>query len=403
MAKVKKSGIAIVGVLLAVAAVGYFFVDQAQRDKARAAAASAGPAGVPVSIGVAEARDMPVYVRGIGTVQAYKAVTVKSRVDGQIMKVSFKEGQDVKEGDPLFQIDPRPFQAALDQAQANKQRAEAQLAGASADLDRYGKLVGSGFQSRQSVDQQKAIVDALKGEIAADEAAIETARLNLGYADIRAPIDGRTGSRQVDPGNLVQAGQNTALVTINQIKPIYVNFTVPQDWTDEIRLNQAKAPLAVIAYGTDDKTELAEGKVTLIENQIDSSTGTLRLKGTFENTDERLWPGEFVNARLVLSTRKDSIVVPARTVMQGANDSYVYVVKADNTVERRTVEVSGTQAGMAIVTKGLALGEKVVVDGQYRLTNGAKVRVDTAGDAKQPAPSTAQQPPKAAPSADTKG
>jgi len=376
MAKAKKSRWAIVGILLVIAAAGYFFIDQAQRDKARAAAANAPSPGIPVTVGISEQRDVPVYVRGIGTVQAYKMVTVKSRVDGQIVKVSFEEGQDVKAGDPLFQIDPRPFQAALDQATANKQRDEAQLVGAQADLERFSKLVGQGFQSRQSVDQQTATVDALKGSIAADAAAIETAKLNLDYANIRSPIDGRTGSRQVDLGNLVQVSQNTALVTITQIRPIYVNFTVPQSQTDPIRTNQAKGPLTVVAYGPDDKTELSRGTVTLIENQIDTTTGTLRLKGTFENTDERLWPGEFVNARLILGMRKGAVTVPVRTVMQGASDSYVYVVKPDNTVERRTVQVAMSQDGVAVIEKGLALGEKVVVDGQYRLTNGARIRVD---------------------------
>ncbi|HSH99255.1 MAG TPA: efflux RND transporter periplasmic adaptor subunit [Reyranella sp.] len=378
MALVRKSGVAIIGVLLVASVAGYLFIDQANRDKARAAAASSAPPGTPVTIGTAEAKDMPVYVRGIGTVQAYKMVTVKSRVDGQIMTVGFEEGREVKAGDPLFQIDPRPFQAALDQARANKQRDEAQLAGAAADLERYGKLVGQGYQSRQSYDQQKATVDALKGSVAADEAAIETAQLNLDYANIRAPIAGRTGSRQVDPGNLVQSSQNTALVTITQTKPIFVNFTVPQDHTDEIRTNQMAGALTVVAYGSDDKTELGRGKVTLIENQIDAATGTLRLKGTFDNADERLWPGAFVTVRLVLATRGDAVTVPQRTVMQGANDSFVYVVKADSTVERRTVVVTAAQDGVAIIDKGLAAGEKVVVDGQYRLTNGARIRIDTA-------------------------
>jgi multidrug efflux system membrane fusion protein len=387
MARVRKSGIAFaVTALLAASAAGYFFIDQANRDKARAAEVSTVPPGIPVTVGVAESRDMPVYVRGIGTVQAYKMVTIKSRVDGQIVKVAFEEGQEVKAGDPLFQIDPRPFQAAFDQAQANKQRSEAQLVGAEADLERFGKLIGSGYETRQKVDQQKAIVDALKGAIAGDDAAIETARLNLGYADIRAPIDGRTGSRQVDAGNLVQASQNTALVTITQTRPIFVTFTVPQDQTDEIRTNQASCPLAVVAYADDDKTELARGKVTLIENQIDAATGTLKLKGTFDNADERLWPGEFVNARLVLATRKDAITVPQRTVMQGATDSYVYVVKADSTVERRTVEVAATQEGIAVIEKGLKAGEKIVVDGQYRLTDGARIKADSPKPDQPPPP-----------------
>ncbi|HTE79216.1 MAG TPA: efflux RND transporter periplasmic adaptor subunit, partial [Reyranella sp.] len=381
-------------VLLAVAAAGYIFIDQANRDKARAAAASAAPPGIPVTVGIALKKDMPVYVRGIGSVQAFNMVTVKSRVDGEIMKVAFKEGQEVKAGDPLFQIDPRPFQAALDQATAAKQRSEAQLVGAAADLERFGKLMGSGFQSRQSFDQQKAITDALKGAIAGDQAAIDTARLNLSYADIRAPIDGRTGSRQVDPGNLVQASQNTALVTITRTRPIFVNFTVPQDQTDTIRTNQAVAPLVVIAYSSDEKTELGRGKVTLIENQIDAATGTLKIKATFENTDERLWPSQFVSVRLVLSTRKDAVTVPQRTVMQGASDSFVYVVKADNTVERRTVEIASSQDGVAVIGKGLDAGDKMVIDGQYRLTNGAKIKVETPKTA-QPRASAAAPPPAA--------
>jgi multidrug efflux system membrane fusion protein len=331
---------------------------------------------IPVSADIVGQRDMPVYVHGIGTVQAFKTVTVKTRVDGQIMKVAFEEGQEVKAGEPLFQIDPRPFQAALDQALAAHQRDQAQLTGAQLDLDRYGKLIGSGFQSRQSYDQQKATVDALKGSLAADQAAVDTARLNLAYADIRAPIDGRTGQRLVDPGNLVQAGQNTSLVTITQVKPIFVNFTVPQDKADEIRRNQAAGALSVIAYASDDKTVLGQGKVSLIDNQIDAATGTLRVKAQFDNADERLWPGEFVNARLVLATRAASVTVVQRAVMQGAAGYFVYVVKPDNTVARRTVEVADMQEGIAVIKSGLQPGEKLVIDGQYRLIDGSPVKVD---------------------------
>jgi multidrug efflux system membrane fusion protein len=378
MAKVRKSGIAVIVAVLIVAAGGYVLLGQMERDKARAAAASAAPPGVPVTVGTAETKDVPVFVRGIGTVQAFKTVTVKTRVDGHIVKVSFEEGQEVKVGDPLFQIDPRPFQATLDQAMANKQRDEAQLQGAQLDLERFGKLLAPGFQSRQSYDQQKATVDALKGTIAADQANIETAKLNLTYADIRAPIDGRTGQRLVDLGNMVTAGQNTPLVTITQTKPIFVNFTVPQDQTDKIRSNQTTGPLTVDAYASDDKTLLAEGKVTLIDNQIDQATGTLRLKATFENANERLWPGEFVNARLVLATRKGAVTVPQRAVLQGADGYYAFVGKPDSSVERRTVEVAAMQDGIAVIAKGLAAGDKVVVDGQYRLSNGTRIRIDTA-------------------------
>jgi len=388
MGRAKYSGLAVIVAVLAAAGGAYFFLDNSGRDKAQAAAAAASRAAIPVTAAIAEQKNVPVFVRGLGTVQAYKTVSVKTRVDGQIVKISFDEGQEVKAGDPLFQIDPRPFQAALEQAQAAKQRDEAQLAGAELDLDRYGKLLPSGFQSKQSWDQQKATVDALKGSIAADQAAIDTARLNLEYADIRSPIDGRTGQRLVDLGNLVQVSQGTRLVSITQIKPIFVNFTVPQEATDAIRRNHATEPLTVYAYDSDDKTLLAQGRVTLIDNQIDTATGTLRLKAEFANADERLWPGEFVNARLRLSMRNGVVTVPQRAVMQGAQGYYAFVVKPDSTAERRVIQVVAQQDGLAVVSQGIALGEKIVVDGQYRLTNGSRVRVDQP-TASSPPPSEA--------------
>lgn len=369
----------VAGIAAAVAA--YVLVNQTGADKARASIAA--PA-VPVTSGLAEKKDVPQFVRGIGTVQAYNAVTIKSRVDGEIVKVLFTEGQFVKAGDPLIQIDPRPFQAALEAATATLKRNEAQLTGAALDLERYGKLINSGFQSRQSYDQQQAIVGALKGSIAADKAAIETARLNLTYSDIRAPIAGRTGQRLVDIGNLVQAGQPTSLVTITQIKPIFVNFTVPQDYADAIRHNQQANALVVLAYGSDDKTLLAEGKLSLIDNQIDVATGTLRLKATFANADERLWPGEFVNVRLVLSMRDGVVTVPQRAVMQGANGYYAYVIRSDGTAQRRTVEVGGMQDGVAIIDRGIEGKEQVVVDGQYRLSDGVRVKAEDAKPIAQP-------------------
>ena len=337
------------------------------------AAAQTGTPGVPVTAGTVAAQDVPVFLNGIGTVQAYNMVAIKSRVDGQIVKVDFKEGQDIKTGDPLLQIDPRPFQAALEQAQAAKQKDEAQLAGAQLDLDRYEKLIGSGWQTRQSYDQQKATVGQLQASIKGDEAQINTAKLNLSYADIRSPIDGRLGARLVDKGNLVHANDNTPLVMITEIKPIFVSFTLPQDNFDDIRENHTKAPLAVYAYSGDGKKQLAEGKLTLIDNAIDQATGTIRLKARFDNEDERLWPGEFVSLRVVLSTRRDVATVPSQTVQDGPDGHYAYVIKPDNTVERRAVEVASIQDGIAVVTKGLTPGERVVVDGQYRLTNGARV------------------------------
>jgi membrane fusion protein, multidrug efflux system len=339
-----------------------------------AAAQTPGP-GVPVTAGTVVAQNVPVFLHGIGTVQAYNMVAIKSRVDGQIVKVDFKEGQDVKAGDPLFQIDPRPFQAALEQAQAAKQKDEAQLAGAQLDLDRYEKLIGSGWQTRQSYDQQKAQVGQLQAAIKGDEAQINTAKLNLGYSDIRSPIDGRLGARLVDKGNLVHASDNTALVTISEVKPIFVSFTLPQETLGDIRENHNKAPLVVLAYNGDGTKQLAQGKLTMIDNAVDQATGTIRMKARFDNEEERLWPGAFVSARVILSVRKDAATVPAQTVQQGPDGHYAYVIKPDDTVERRAVDVASIQDGIAVITKGLSTGERIVVDGQYRLTNGARVKI----------------------------
>jgi len=332
---------------------------------------------IPVTDGKSETKDVPVYESSIGTVQAYNTVSVKSRVDGQITKVLFKEGQEVKSGDPLFQIDARPFQAALDQAVATKQRDEAQLQGAQRDLQRYAQLVGPGFQSRQSFEDQQATVGQLQGMVKADQAQINGAQLNLDYALIRAPIDGRTGQRLVDVGNFVQANQTTSLVTVTQLKPIFVSFTLPQDGLDAIRQNQARAPLKVDALASDDKTLLATGTLTLIDNQVNVSAGTILLKAMFPNADERLWPGEFVTARLTLLVRNNAITVPAQTVMHGQNGTYVYVIKPDDSVTRRAVTVTLAQDNLAIIESGLKADEHVVVDGQYRLSEGAKVRYST--------------------------
>jgi multidrug efflux system membrane fusion protein len=343
------------------------------------AAAQTSPPGIPVTAGIVADQDVPVFLNGIGTVQAYNMVAIKSRVDGQIVKVDFKEGQEVKEGEPLFQIDARPFQAALEQAQAAKQKDEAQLAGAQLDLERYEKLIGSGWQTRQSYDQQKATVGQLQAAIKGDEAQINTAKLNLSYSDIRSPIDGRLGAKLVDKGNLVHANDNTPLLTITEVKPIFVSFTLPQETLDAVRENQNKGPLAVQAFSGDGKTQLAEGKLTLIDNAIDQATGTIHLKARFDNEDERLWPGEFVSLRLILSTRRGVATVPQQTVQAGPNGHYAYVIKSDNTVERRTVEVASIQDGIAVITKGLAAGERVVVDGQFRLTEGVRVNPTPSG------------------------
>ena len=337
------------------------------------AAAQTPAPGIPVTAGTVLAQDVPVFLHGIGTVQAYNSVAIKSRVDGQIVKINFKEGDEVKEGDPLIQIDPRPYQAQLEQAQATKQKDEAQLAGAQLDLQRYGKLLGTGYQTQQSYDNQRAMVGQLQAAIKGDEAQIDTAKLNLSYADIRSPIDGRLGAKLVDKGNLVHASDNTPLVTITEVKPIFVSFTLPQETLDDLRENNKESPLVVYAHSGDDKKQLAEGKLTLIDNAIDQATGTIHLKARFDNDDERLWPGEFVSLRVILSTRRNVATVPAQTVQNGPNGHYAYTIKPDNTVERRAVEIASIQDGIAVVSKGLTPGERIVVDGQYRLTDGARV------------------------------
>lgn len=347
------------------------------RKTERAVAALPAPA-IPVTAGIATAQNVPIYAQGLGTVETLNTVNVKSRVDGQIMRVFFTQGQEVRQGDRLFLIDPRPFQVALDQAQATLQKDTAQLQGAQRDLLRYGKLVGSGFQTRQSYEDQQATVAQLKAATQADAAAVEAARLNLGYALIRAPIAGRTGALQENVGNYMQASAGTTLVTITELKPIYVSFSLPAGQLDAIRQGQRAHPLEVEAIGSDGKTLLAKGSLSFIDNHIDTSTGTIALKGTFANADERLWPGEFVNARLILGVRHEVVTVPGPTVMTGPTGPYVYVIQPNDTVIRRAVQVLARQDGLAVIGKGLKAGERIVVNGQYRLANNARVKITPA-------------------------
>lgn len=360
--------------MLALAAAGRTFYVRIVETHANAQTATATPP-IPVTAEKAETRDMPVYVRGLGAVQAYNTVTVRSRVDGQIVKVAFTEGQEVKASDLLIQIDPRPYEAALALAQANKQKDEAQLTSAAADLKRDTTLLGRGFQTQQIYDQHKALVGQIQAAIAADEAQIETAQINLGYTEIRSPIDGRLGARLVDVGNLVHASDNTGLVTITQLRPIFVSFTVPQSEFETIRESAKNGPVEAEARAQKDNKHLATGRLTLIDNQIDPATGTLHLKATFDNQDEALWPGEFVNMRLLVGTIHDAVTVPEHAVQQGPEGNYVFVVKPDMTVDLRIVEVTETEKGFAAIAKGVAAGETIVVDGQYRLDRGSKVNI----------------------------
>jgi len=367
-----KRALAGVSLLVLLAAVALWRLDA--DSGLPGAKAQVAPAAIPVTPGVVVARDVPAFLQGIGTVQAFNTVTIKTRVDGPIVKVAFTEGQEVRQGDLLFQIDPRPYQAALEQAQAAREKDAAQLDTAQTDLVRYGRLVGPGFQTRQLFDAQKGLVAQLQAAIKGDQAQIDTAKLNLGYTDIESPIDGRLGARLVDIGNLVHASDNTPLVSITQLRPIFVSFTLPQTTLDAVRQHQLQAPLEVTALSADGKTQLAAGKLTLIDNMIDQTTGTIHLKATFPNQNERLWPGEFVNVRLVLLMRRGVATVPSQTIEQGPNGDFAYVISKNDTVERRAVEVAAVQNGLAVVTKGLTPGERIVVEGQYRLTDGARVK-----------------------------
>src|SRR5580704_29431 len=331
----RKAVIAAVGAAAA-GLVAVVMVPQIRSQLSPAVNAAETPApvtpGVPVTAGIVEAKDVPNFLNGIGSVQAFNMVTIRSRVDGYLVSVAFKEGDEIDPGAPLVRIDPRPFQAVLEAAQATKAKDEAQLAAAQLDLERYSQLIGPGYQTRQSYDQQKALVGQLQASIKGHQAQIDAAQLNLDYCDIHAPIGGRLGMRLVDTGNLVHATDNTGLVTITQIKPIYVTFTLSQEYLHKIHERQVNGALKVQAYGGDNVTLLSEGELAVSDNAVDQTTGTIHLKATFANTDERLWPGEFVNVRLILNMRKGAPTVPQQTVQVGPDGYYAYVIKPDNTV-----------------------------------------------------------------------
>src|SRR3984893_17574116 len=313
------------------------------------------------------------YLTGLGTVQAFNRVTMHVRVDGELQEITFTEGQFVHVGDVLAKIDPRPFQAALDQAKAKKAQDQAQLIAAQKDLQRAKTLIDKNFQTQQVVDQTQAKVDQLIAAIDADKAAIESAETQLGYTTIVSPLDGRMGMRLIDKGNIVHAGDPGGLVIITQVQPIAVIFSVPQDYLQAITAAMKQHPLKVSAYSRDNFTKLGEGTLLLIDNQIDASTGTLRLKASFPNEDDALWPGQFVNARLEMALRHDGVAVPAQVGQRGPNALYAYVVKQDQTVERRVIKVGPVRDGLAVIEEGLAPGERVVVDGQFKFRPGAKV------------------------------
>jgi len=346
------------------------------------AAACAKPAGppaaetVPVRIGQVVQKPVALQIRNVGTVQAYTAVTVRALVAGEIMQVHFREGQDVAKGDLLFTIDPRPYQAALAQAEAALARDRAQEANAAADAQRYEDLVAKDYVTRQQYDGVIANQKALGATVRSDEAALERARLDLAYCSIRSPIDGRTGAVMVQVGNIVKSNDAT-LVAINQVVPIYVSFAVPERDLAEIRKRQAQGKLTVQAEDAATNQPISRGELTFVDNTVDRATGTIILKATFANPDRALWPGEFVNAVLTLATDQKAVVAPTSAIQNGQQGTYAYVVKADQTVESRPVTVARNAPEGAVIAKGLSPGETVVTDGQLRLSPGAKIEVVT--------------------------
>jgi membrane fusion protein, multidrug efflux system len=349
---------------------------------------AAPPRPIPVTTGIVEMRDFPIYRVGLGTVQAYNTVTIKVRVDGEVQKIAFREGQDVKAGDLLAQIDPRTYVAQLHQAEADKARDEALLANAKLDLERFSSLVVKEFATRQSVDTQKALVAQYQAAIERDQASIENAQVLLGYTTITSPLSGRTGIRLIDQGNIVHANDATGLVVVAQLDPISIIFTLPQSNLPDIADAMRNGTLAVFAYDQDNKVQLGEGRLELIDNQIDQGTGSLRLKAVFPNADKKLWPGEFVNAWLQLGISQGPVVAD-QVVQSGPDGSFVLAVRPDNSVEVRPVQIASSQRGYSLVAAGLKKGDKVVVDGQYRLRNGSRI-----AEAPQAKPAAAAAPSK---------
>lgn len=329
---------------------------------------------VTVVAGVVAKKDVPIYLDGLGTVQAFNTVTVRARVDGQLEKVFYTEGQDVKAGDMLAQIDAAPFQTQLEQNEAKKAQDEAQLANAKVDLKRNADLLADKIVAQQVYDSAKALVDQLEATVKADQAAIDSARVQLNYTKVVSPIDGRTGLRLVDQGNIVHATDANGLVVITQLRPIAVIFTLPEQNLNEIHKQMGPQELTVLAVDRDNTVLLDTGKLTVIDNQIDTTTGTIKLKATFPNKDLRLWPGQFVNTRLLLTVKKDSAVVPASVVQRGPDGPFAFVIKKDMGVEIRPIKVGQIEKGEALITSGLKPGESIVVDGQYKLQADSKVK-----------------------------
>ena len=376
----------IAGLVIA-AVAGVYYMPQAQQPRQlqggskggqRGATASSDP--VPVIATPAKLADVPVYLDGVGTAKALNTVTVRSQVDGKLIKISFTEGQDVDKGYVLAKIDPVTYQAAYDQTVAKKAQDEAQLANARLDLERYTRLAATNAVNKQQLDTQKAMVAQLEAQLKLDQAAIDNARAILSYTDVIAPITGRTGIRLIDEGNIVKAADASGIVILTQLRPISIFFNLPQQHLPELNKGFAEAPLAVDAIGPDGKSALDRGKVVVIDNQVDQTTGTVKLKAEFPNTNLQLWPGQFVNVRVLMDTRRQVVVVPTAAIQRGPNGTLVYVLRDDSTVTVRPVKLSQQDEIQSVVDAGLQAGERVVTTGFARLTEGTAVTVSSAED-----------------------
>jgi multidrug efflux system membrane fusion protein len=332
---------------------------------------------VPVEVTRVVQKTVPVQIRVIGNVEAYSTISVKSQIEGVLIRVHFKEGQNVKKGEQLFTIDPRPYEAALKQAEANLAKDTAQVENARVEVNRYAELVKKGYVAQEQYDQIRTNAAALEATVNADKAMVENARLQLKYCFIYSPITGRTGNLMANQGNLIKANADNPMVTINQIQPIYVTFSVPEQYLNEIKKYMAARKLNVEAFISKEDVMPEQGVLTFIDNTVDMATGTIKLKGTFANKGKRLWPGQFVNVLLTLTMQPNAIVIPSQAVQAGQSGVYVFVIKNDLTVESRPVVVARSLDGESVIEKGLQLGEKVVTDGQLRLVPGAKVEIKT--------------------------
>jgi multidrug efflux system membrane fusion protein len=354
------------------------------RAPSSSGAAGAPPRAIPVMVASTKTQDVPIFLSAPGTVQAWNAVAIHSQIDGMLTAVNFEEGQEVRQGDVLVEIDPRPLQAALDQAIAKKAEDEAQLAAAEKDLARYQVLLQRQTVPQQTVDQQQAKVDQLKATLKADEAAIDATRVQRGYATIVAPTDGRVGLRQIDPGNIIHASDPNPVTIVTLIRPAAVTFTLPQKNLFDVREAMLRGPVNTIALDQDDSQELAQGELRYVDNQIDQTTSTIHLKARFANNDERLWPGEFVRIRTLVDTRRNAVTIPSPALQRGPQGFYVWVVRPGETAEPRVIDAMPIDDNVTIVTKGLLPGERIVVNGQSRLEAGARVEARSSEVAKVP-------------------